>query len=69
MNENGSSCQKLAKNKLKRKFFLVKFRYCEKAKTSEKIFHLFLKLLSAVKAKWDIFGNSCGLPRISELYQ
>ena len=33
-----------------------------------KIFHLFLKLLSNFKTKWEIFSNSCGLLRISELY-
>ena len=39
--------------------FIVKFRYCEKATTFEKISHL--------KTKWEIFSNFHGL-RIPDLY-
>ena len=48
---------------------IVKFRYCEKAIKFEKIDHLFLKLISNVKTKWEVISNFCGLLRISGLYK
>ena len=47
----------------------VNFRYCERATKYEIPSHLFMKLLSDVKPKWEIFSNFCGLLRISELYK
>ena len=46
----------------------LKLRYCEKATKSKRISHSFLKLLSIVKTKREIFSNFCGLLRISDLY-
>ena len=45
----------------------LKFRYCEKATKFEKIFHLFLNLLSNIKQGGRFFPNLCGLVKISEL--
>ena len=66
--------EKLAQGIVQRGFWClellrIKFIYCEKATKFEKISHLFLKLPSNMKTKWEIFFfNLCGLLRISGLY-
>ena len=46
---------------------LLKFRYCEKTTKFEKnTSAFFLKLLSDVKIKWEIFEKNCGLLRLFE---